>query len=261
MRSGAESLRRSGTTCAPGGGDVATKKKTKPKVKRKAKKPERLSPAQVVARRSKDERKRSDEKTVKDWEDEQRLREEYEREHEDLAPWIGFEEYQAARLSEARLRALGIVGAIMRGKKRTEIRRDYRISPSKLNAILNSELVDDIAANSIGHIYSMATAAQQAILHQLVIEKNGALAMALLEKLGIFLRGQKVLEGQANSGKEGETGEDVIALLFAKGENVQARQAISQIQQLVVDGLKSQEPDGIEPRAPRRSVQPRRVGD
>lgn len=232
----------------------------KSKAKGKGKNRQRLSPEEVQILRAEEARKRADEKVVDDWERELELRKEFEKEHEDLAPWVGFHEYMAARKSEGRLRALGILGAIFRGEKRAEIRRKYRISPNKLNAILNSELVDDLAAHALGNLFSFTSAAQQAILWRLQNDHDGGLAMALLEKLGVFARAGKITAPGA-AGKDGENDEDVIGLLFAKGNGLQARQAVEQIQKLVVDGIKSQEPDSVEPDAPRRRVQHRRVGD
>ncbi len=237
---------------APGGPPPAAKpaakikpnKKRAPKKRQPAKKAKRPTPDEVIELRALDAKRRADEQRVEDWEREQKLRADYEKEKADLAPWVGWEEYQAAKTNEHRIKSIGIIGAIMRGEKRTEIRRKFRISAHKLNAILNSETVDNLLAYSLGYIYSFQTACVNAILHRLREDHDGNLAMALLDKLGAFNRAPKLIQtsGAADPDAKGQNVEDVIGVLFAKGDSVQTRQALAKISELVIDGFKAQAP-------------------
>jgi len=217
----------------------AKKQRTKPK-KKKAK---QLAAADIDALREKAEKKHEDQKKVEDWKREQELRKDYEKQKPELAPWIGWEEYRAAKANENRIKAVGIIGAIMRGEKRTEIRKHWKISSNKLNAILNSELVDDLLAYSLGHVYSFQDACIKAILWKLEHDHDGYLAMNLLDKMGTFIRSSKLVQtagAKESDGKEGNA-EDVIGVLFSKGDSLQARQIREKLQELVIHALKSQE--------------------
>jgi hypothetical protein len=175
------------------------------------------------------------------FEQDQRLRKQYEREKPELAPWIGWEEYREARRSEARIRAYGIVGAYMAGKKREEIRKLYRISPNKLNAILNSQVVDDILSYALGHIYSFQNAAVKAILWQLTRDHDGHLAMALLDKMGLFDRMGRLLDAGVpdTAGKGADEQKGIFgALIAGSGNDLQTRQAADALGQFVVQTLK-----------------------
>lgn len=170
----------------------------------------------------------------------QRLRKQYERDKAELAPWIGWEEYREARRSEARIKAFGIVGAYMAGKKREEIRKLYRISPNKLNAILNSKIVDDILSYALGHIYSFQNAAVKAILWQLTQDHDGHLAMSLLEKMGLFDRMERLRDAGAPEeiGKGTDDQESIFAALVAGSGDVQAGQIREALSQFVIQSLK-----------------------
>jgi len=221
------------------------KKKRAPKKRPPAKKAKRPTPDEVTELRALDAKRRAGEQRVEDWEREQQLRADYEKEKADLAPWVGWEEYQAAKNNERRIKSVGIIGAIMRGEKRTEIRKKYRISAHKLNAILNSETVDNLLAYSLGYIYSFQTACVNAILYRLREDHDGNLAVALLDKLGAFTRASKLI--QASGAADPETGkgqnvEDAIGILFAKGDSVQTRQTLAKISELVIDSFKAQAP-------------------
>lgn len=186
----------------------------------------------------------------------QQLRKQYERDKPELAPWIGWEEYREARRSEARIRAFGIVGAYMAGKKREEIRKLYRISPNKLNAILNSQVVDDILSYALGHIYSFQNAAVKAILWQLTRDHDGHLAMALLDKMGLFDRMGRLLDaGEPDtSGKGADDQKGIFAALIAgAGNDLQTRQAADALGQFVVQTLKGAA-DRTGPGEPRHDV-------
>jgi len=186
----------------------------------------------------------------------QRLRNQYERDKPELAPWIGWEEYREARRSEARIRAFGIVGAYMAGKKREEIRKLYRISPNKLNAILNSQVVDDILSYALGHIYSFQNAAVKAILWQLTRDHDGHLAMALLDKMGLFDRMGRLLDAGAPEtiGKGADDQKGIFtALIAGAGNDLQTRQAADALGQFVVQTLKGAA-DRTGPGEPRHDV-------
>lgn len=190
------------------------------------------------------------------FEQDQRLRKQYERDKPELSPWIGWEEYREARRSEARIRAFGIVGAYMAGKKREEIRKLYRISPNKLNAILNSQVVDDILSYALGHIYSFQNAAVKAILWQLTRDHDGHLAMALLDKMGLFDRMGRLLDaGEPDtSGKGADDQKGIFAALIAgAGNDLQTRQAADALGQFVVQTLKGAA-DRTGPGEPRHDV-------
>ena len=54
-------------------------------------------------------------------------------------------EFKSAREIADRLKAYGMVGSILRGESRNQVRQKYHVSPNKLNDILlRSEVVDDV---------------------------------------------------------------------------------------------------------------------
>jgi hypothetical protein len=164
-------------------------------------------------------------------------REHYEVPEEDLK-YVGPEAYEAARKVQEQLRTFGILGELMRGKKRSEIRKEWRISPNKLNKLLDSESVDDIAAYAINSLFSMQNVCLAAILHKIQVDRDGALAMALMEKLGILNKDRIArLTGEAQSGTGNTTPERrLFALLFGEGmETGQAAETLAGI----VQNLKS----------------------
>jgi hypothetical protein len=216
----------------------------KKKVKNKSKKTEVLTSSQIDVLEAQEKVKRAEEKKIDDFKREQKMRSDYEKQKAELAPWIGYDEYRAARSSENRIKAIGIIGAIMRGEKRTTIRQKWKISSNKLNAILNSQMVDDVLSYSLGNIYSFQTACVQAILWELKNNHDGRLAVVLLDKLGLFTRAQALIPQttpEIGDGKE-ENVEDVVGFLFSRGDTVQAGQAREAFSRLVVDSLKSKAP-------------------
>lgn len=219
--------------------------KKKP-AKKKTKKPTKPTPEQIDKLRETEAKKQADERKVAEWEQEQQLKKQYESERADLAPWVGYEAYVAARGNEERMRAIGIVGAIMRGEKRGDIRKKFKISSNKLNAILNSENVDNVLAYSLGHLYSFQDACIKAILHRLEKQNDGYLALSLLEKMGLFAKMSRLIQQAGGAGDDPEetgSAEDIVALMFAKGDSVQARQAREAIERLVIEHLKNEAPD------------------
>ena len=220
------------------------RKITKASKRAKPRKP-KLNAADVASLRSEEVRLRANEKTVSDYQQEQKYRSEYESAKPDVAPWVGWEEYLEAKKSEARIKSVGIIGAFMRGEKREAIRKKYRISAGKLNTILNSDTVEDILSYSLGYIYSFQSAAVAAILHRLTTDHDGALAMALLERMGVFNK-MGELGKPGPQAKNASNPEDTIAILLSK-DSVPARQALSQIQKFVVDAFKAGTIDGGKP--------------
>lgn len=216
----------------------------KPRPKKKKAPAAKTTPETVAIERAAAAKARAEARVVDDWRREQETLKQYEAERPDLAPWVGWEEYSAARANEQRIKAVGMVGAIMRGEKRSEIRKKWRISPGKLNAILNSETVDNVLAYSLGYIYSFQTACVKAILHRLTVEHDGHLALALLEKMGLFTRQWRIM-GQTG-GADGESkpaaeAEDVVAFLLSRGDSVSARQVREAIERFVVESVKKSE--------------------
>lgn len=222
-----------------------------PKKKRKAKKKNEEDPEKAIkaiaAEKAKMDKTTAEQANVDAFqaqraafEQEQKLRKQYERDKPELAPWIGWEEYREARRSEARIKAFGIIGAYMAGKKREEIRKLYRISPNKLNAILNSQTVDDILTYALGHIYSFQNAAVKAILWQLTRDHDGHLAMALLEKMGLFDRmGRLSATGAPDpAGKGTDDQESIFSAFISETGNIQARQALDAISDFVIQAHK-----------------------
>jgi hypothetical protein len=197
--------------------------------------------AEAIAQRSRMEREAIADEHRRELE----MRKQYEKERPDIAPWVGWEDYQAARGIERKLMGIGILGAIMGGGKRTEIRKKYHISSDKLNAILNSETVGNVLSYSLGHLYSFQTACVQAILWNLEKDHDGHLATLLLSKMGLFDRMREMVEKEAGKQPEGkaEAVEDTIGFLFSRGDGVQARQARETLERLVVESLKSRDPE------------------
>lgn len=219
-------------------------KKTKKKATRKPVKVKDMTMDQIDAAEREQAKVDSEQQRRQTFERNRELRKQYEAERPDIAPWVGWEEYVAARGRESRIKAVGIIGAIMRGEKRTEIRKKFRISPNKLNAILNSETVDNILAYSLGHIYSFQTECVEAILHKLREEKDGSLALTLLEKMGVFANAKRLVQQSGGEPKDEDATqapEDIFAVMFAKGDTVQARQAREAIERIVVDSVKARE--------------------
>lgn len=185
-------------------------------------------------------RKYAEAQEVDEFKEEQRLRKEYEKDRPDLAPWVGIEAYLEARKVESRLKEVGMIGALMGGAKRTEVRERYRVSSHKLTRILNSEVVDDILKFSLGQVFSFQTAAVKAIMQSLEAG-NGALAMQLFDKMGLWDRMREYLrkDGDAEGAQNTEA---LIAVLLSKNP-VQARQALEEIGRLVVESFKGEQPD------------------
>jgi hypothetical protein len=218
---------------------MATKKKKKAKSKK-------LTPVQIDEARASQAKALDETRKLKDWETEQKLLKQYEIERPDLAPWVGWEEYKEARGNEARIKAVGLIGAIMRGEKRGEIRKKWRISSAKLNTILNSDMVNNVLAYSLGYLYSFQSSCVQAILYQLNNEHDGHLAVVLLEKLGLFSRMERILQQGGSAPDAGEetpaSVEDAVAIMFARGDSLQARQAREAIERIVVEAVKTTTP-------------------
>jgi hypothetical protein len=162
--------------------------------------------------------------------EERKAQADYEKNNE-LAGYVKWQEYKRAKGVEEKLRALAVIGAYMRGEKRGEIRKRFHLSPNRLNQMLNSDYLKDVMSYSLGHLFSMQDACLEAIMHTLTQDKDGRLAVVLLEKLGLFKQ-----ENMDSVFKEGDLNEEEDTKKdteFAGCSWLQAGQTTEEIQQLI----------------------------
>lgn len=158
---------------------------------------------------------------------------EFEKKNE-LAQYMGYKAFRKALKVQDKIRAVGIIGALMRGDKRYQVRKAYHISPNKMNRMLDSEVVDDVMAFALHSLFSMQTAAVNAILHQLRKEHNGKLALEMLDRLGAFDPNRMTrIFGVSENAKEESPEGRFIKLL--EGNSVAARQFTEKIESLAKD--------------------------
>lgn len=168
---------------------------------------------------------------------EEQARADYEKKNE-LAPYVGYDAYLDTKNVEERIKSIGILGSMLRGQNRTEVRKAFRLSPRKFNKLLTSEHVEDVLAYSIGYLYSLQSVAVKAIHKQIEEENDGRLAMDLLERLGTFEDDFKVrllMEGMSD--KEKATPEEALTRVLAE-DTPKARQIKQELATLVEESFK-----------------------
>lgn len=156
----------------------------------------------------------------------------------ELAQYCGYDAYKRAKEAQDKLRGLGMLGALMRGESRNTIRKQYHVSPNKLNSVLDGQSLDDVVAFALNDIFGMQMECLDAIRKQLA-NGDAKLAMEVLEKIGVFNpeRRERILGGTQDGENKQEATEKRYARVFF-GEFLQARQAPTEIEELVKHNIR-----------------------